>query len=45
MYCKKREYRILFLLLFDTNMLIDDFYMLKDDLCISEIWRVVIFAE
>ena len=45
MYCKKREYRILFLFLFDTNMLIDDFYMLKDDLCISEIWRVVIFAE
>lgn len=37
MYSKKREYRILFLFLFAFNVLIDDFYMLKDDLCIYKI--------
>ena len=45
MYSKKREYRILSLFLFAFNVLIDDFYMLKDDLCIYKIEWVVIFAE
>lgn len=45
MYYEKSEYRIFFHFLFGIKSLIDDLYMLKDDLYILVIGQVVIFAE